>query len=394
MDNFVFYSPTEFIFCKGMEDRTGETLLRYGATKVLIIYGGGSVKRSGLSDRVEASLKSAGIVHSILSGVQPNPLDDKVYEGIEIVKREGIDFLLAVGGGSVIDTAKAIAAGALYEGDFWDFFSGKSQVSEALPLGVVLTIPAAGSEGSGNTVITKRGGLLKLSVRTVYELRPRFAIMNPELTYTLPPYQTAAGVVDMMVHIMERYFSNTEDCEVTDRLCEGVLKAIVNEAPKVIVDPEDYAARSNLMWAGTIAHNGTCGVGREEDWASHFMEHELSAFYNVTHGAGLAVIAPAWMEYIVEDKSDKLAQFAVRVMEVAPSVDKRDTAREGIARLRTFFCNLGMPLSFEELGAEEEDIPLLVARLHANKGQTIGSFRKLTSADTEQIYRLACKKFV
>lgn len=393
MDNFIFYSPTEFIFRKGTEDNTGETLLRYGARKVLVLYGGSSAMRSGLSDRVQTSLNSAGITYHILSGIQPNPMDDKVYEGIETVKREGIDFLLAVGGGSVIDTAKAIAAGALYEGDFWDFFSGKSTVSKALPLGVILTIPAAGSEGSGNTVITKREGLLKLSVRTMYELRPRFAIMNPELTYTLPPYQTAAGVVDMMVHIMERYFSNTENCEVTDRLCEGILKAIVNEAPKTMTDPEDYGARSNIMWAGTIAHNGICGVGREEDWASHFMEHELSALYDVTHGAGLAVITPAWMEYIVEDKNDKLAQFAVRVMEVAPSVDKRDTAREGIARLRAFFYSMGMPLNFEELGAKEEDIPLLVKRLHLNKGKTIGSFRKLDKKDTEQIYRLACQPF-
>ncbi len=394
MDNFIFYSPTEFIFAKGMENCTGEILVRFGAARVLVIYGGGSVVRSGLSLRVEDSIRASSLTYSVLSGIQPNPMDDKVYEGIEIARREKVDFILAVGGGSVIDTAKAIAAGALYEGDFWDFFAEKARVDKALPVGVILTIPAAGSEASGNTVITKREGLQKLSVRTLYELRPRFAILNPELTFTLPPYQTAAGIVDMMVHVMERYFTNTPDCGVTDRMCEGILKAIVNEAPKVMTDPEDYGARSNIMWAGTVAHNGICGVGREEDWASHFMEHELSALYNVTHGAGLAVMIPAWMEYIVEEKSDKLAQFAVRVMEVSPTVDKRETAREGIVRLRTFFYNLGMPLNFEELGAKEEDIPELVRRLHAHKGDTIGSFQKLNYKDTEQIYRLACQKIV
>ncbi len=393
MENFIFYSPTEFLFGKKTEQKVGETLVRYGARKVLVVYGGGSIVRSGLLERVEKSLREAGLTYCLLSDVQPNPLDDKVYEGVELVKREGIDFLLPVGGGSVIDTAKAISAGALYEGDFWDFFIGKAEVERALPVGVILTIPAAGSEGSGNTVITRKESMAKLSVRTVYALRPRFAIMNPELTYTLPPYQTAAGIVDMMVHIMERYFSNTEECEVTDRLCEGTLKAIVHEANRVMRNPEDYQVRSNIMWAGTIAHNGTCGVGREEDWASHFMEHELSALYDVTHGAGLAVIVPAWMEYLIEEKSDKLSQFAVRVMEVSPYVDKRETARVGVERLRQFFYNIGMPINFEELGAKEKDIPVLVEKLHQNKGETIGFFKKLNAKDTEQIYRLACKEF-
>lgn len=393
MENFIFYSPTEFLFGKKTEQKVGETLVRYGARKVLVVYGGGSIVRSGLLERVEKSLREAGLTYCLLSDVQPNPLDDKVYEGVELVKREGIDFLLPVGGGSVIDTAKAIAAGALYEGDFWDFFIGRAEVERALPVGVILTIPAAGSEGSGNTVITRKESMAKLSVRTVYALRPRFAIMNPELTYTLPPYQTAAGIVDMMVHIMERYFSNTEECEVTDRLCEGTLKAIVHEANRVMRNPEDYQVRSNIMWAGTIAHNGTCGVGREEDWASHFMEHELSALYDVTHGAGLAVIVPAWMEYLIEEKSDKLSQFAVRVMEVSPYVDRRETARVGVERLRQFFYNIGMPINFEELGAKEKDIPVLVEKLHQNKGETIGFFKKLNAKDTEQIYRLACKEF-
>ncbi len=391
MKNFIFYSPTEFVFDKRAEEKTGELLQRYGAKKVLIVYGGGSAVRSGLLQRVTKSLEGSNITYVSLGGVQPNPMDDKVYEGIYLAKQERVDFLLAVGGGSVIDTAKAIAAGALYDGDFWDFFIGKYQVEEALPVGVVLTIPAAGSEGSGNTVITKEEGLLKLSVRTTYELRPRFALMNPELTYTLPPFQTAAGIVDMLAHVIERYFTNTRNCEVTDRMCEAVMKAIISEGPKIIENPEDYAARANIMWAGTVAHNGICGVGREEDWASHFMEHELSALYNVTHGAGLAVVIPAWMEHLVEDKKHKLAQFAVRVMDVPPFVDKRETAREGIFRLRCFFYKLGMPLNFEELGAEEEDIPLLVKRLHKNKGELIGSFKKLSCKDTEQIYRLACK---
>ena len=390
MNNFVFYSPTEFVFGKATEMQVGALAQKHGARKVMIVYGGGSVVRSGLLDRVKQSLQEAGIEYCLMGGVQPNPVDTKVYEGIEFCRREQADMLLPVGGGSVIDTAKAIAAGVLYEGDFWDFYIGKAKVTKALKVAVVLTIPAAGSEGSGNTVITKLDGLQKLSLRVPEVLRPVFSIMNPELTYTLPPFQTACGVADMMAHIMERYFANTQEVEIGDRLCEGTLMAIINEAPKVMRNPEDYGARANLMWAGMIAHNGTCGVGCEEDWASHFLEHEISAIYGVTHGAGLSVIFPAWMTWMVEHNVGKIAQYAVRVWGVPESEDKKAVALEGIGKLKAFFSSLGLPVTFKELGVENPDIDRLADSLHRNKGELVGNYVKLTKLDSKEIYRLAC----
>ena len=390
MNNFVFYSPTEFVFGKATEMQVGALARKHGARKVMIVYGGGSVVRSGLLDRVKQSLREAGIEYCLMGGVQPNPVDTKVYEGIEFCRREQADMLLPVGGGSVIDTAKAIAAGVLYEGDFWDFYIGKAKVTKALKVAVVLTIPAAGSEGSGNTVITKLDGLQKLSLRVPEVLRPVFSIMNPELTYTLPPFQTACGVADMMAHIMERYFTNTQEVEIGDRLCEGTLMAIINEAPKVMRNPEDYGARANLMWAGMIAHNGTCGVGCEEDWASHFLEHEISAIYGVTHGAGLSVIFPAWMTWMVEHNVGKIAQYAVRVWGVPESEDKKAVALEGIGKLKAFFSSLGLPVTFKELGVENPDIDRLADSLHRNKGELVGNYVKLTKLDSKEIYRLAC----
>ena len=390
MNNFVFYSPTEFVFGKATEMQVGALARKHGARKVMIVYGGGSVVRSGLLDRVKQSLQEAGIEYCLMGGVQPNPVDTKVYEGIEFCRREQADMLLPVGGGSVIDTAKAIAAGVLYEGDFWDFYIGKAKVTKALKVAVVLTIPAAGSEGSGNTVITKLDGLQKLSLRVPEVLRPVFSIMNPELTYTLPPFQTACGVADMMAHIMERYFTNTQEVEIGDRLCEGPLMAIINEAPKVMRNPEDYGARANLMWAGMIAHNGTCGVGCEEDWASHFLEHEISAIYGVTHGAGLSVIFPAWMTWMVEHNVGKIAQYAVRVWGVPESEDKKAVALEGIGKLKAFFNSLGLPVTFKELGVENPDIDRLADSLHRNKGELVGNYVKLTKQDSKEIYRLAC----
>ena len=390
MNNFVFYSPTEFVFGKATEMQVGALARKHGARKVMIVYGGGSVVRSGLLDRVKQSLREAGIEYCLMGGVQPNPVDTKVYEGIEFCRREQADMLLPVGGGSVIDTAKAIAAGVLYEGDFWDFYIGKAKVTKALKVAVVLTIPAAGSEGSGNTVITKLDGLQKLSLRVPEVLRPVFSIMNPELTYTLPPFQIACGVADMMAHIMERYFTNTQEVEIGDRLCEGTLMAIINEAPKAMRNPEDYGARANLMWAGMIAHNGTCGVGCEEDWASHFLEHEISAIYGVTHGAGLSVIFPAWMTWMVEHNVGKIAQYAVRVWGVPESEDKKAVALEGIGKLKNFFTSLGLPVTFKELGVENPDIDRLADSLHRNKGELVGNYVKLTKLDSKEIYRLAC----
>ena len=386
MNNFIFYTPTRYVFGRGAEEQVGELTRAMGARKVMVVYGMRSAVRSGLLDRVKASLRQAGIHTIELGGVQPNPVDTKVYEGITLARAENVDGLVAVGGGSAIDTAKAIACGVTYDGDFWDFYCGKKVVEQALPLGVVLTIPAAGSEGSGNSVITKLDGLHKLSLRTESALRPKFACLNPELTFTLPPYQTASGIVDMMAHILERYFSPTNGVEVTDRLAEGLLKAIIEEAPKVIANPTDYDARANILWSGTLAHNGLCGTGRAEDWTSHFMEHEISAVYGVTHGAGLAVIFPAWMTFMAEHRPAKVAQMARRVFGI-DTVDDHEAALQGITRLHSFFHAIGMPVTMAELGIPEPDIDLLVAKLHENKGSTIGA--PLTAAETKAIYQLA-----
>ncbi len=389
MNNFVFYSPTEFVFGKNTEVQVGALARKYGAQKVMIVYGGGSVVRSGLLDRVKQSLQEAGVAYCEMGGVQPNPIDGKVYEGIQLCRREQVDMMLPVGGGSVIDTAKAIAAGALYDGDFWDFFIGRAKVEKALKVAVVLTIPAAGSEGSGNTVITKTETLQKLGLCAPEHLRPVFSIMNPELTYTLPAYQTACGIADMMAHIMERYFTNTPDVEISDRLCEGTLTAIIKEAYRVKQQPDNYAARANIMWCGTVAHNGICGVGREEDWASHALEHEISAIYDVAHGAGLAVIFPAWMAFMAEHNPAKIAQFAHRVFDIPKSEDLEEMALAGTARLKYFFRYMGLPVSFKELGIEHPDIDRMLVSLRRNKGELLGNYVKLTMIDCREIYRLA-----
>ena len=389
MNNFVFYSPTEFVFGKNTEVQVGALARKYGAQKVMIVYGGGSVVRSGLLDRVKQSLQEAGVAYCEMGGVQPNPTDGKVYEGIQLCRREQVDMMLPVGGGSVIDTAKAIAAGALYDGDFWDFFIGRAKVEKALKVAVVLTIPAAGSEGSGNTVITKTETLQKLGLCAPEHLRPVFSIMNPELTYTLPAYQTACGIADMMAHIMERYFTNTPDVEISDRLCEGTLTAIIKEAYRVKQQPDNYAARANIMWCGTVAHNGICGVGREEDWASHALEHEISAIYDVAHGAGLAVIFPAWMAFMAEHNPAKIAQFAHRIFDIPKSEDLEEMALAGTARLKHFFRYMGLPVSFKELGIEHPDIDRMLVSLQRNKGELLGNYVKLTMTDCREIYRLA-----
>lgn len=400
MLDFTFYSPTEFVFGHDTESKTGALALQYGAKKVLIVYGGGSAVRSGLLDRVKKSLDANGIEHCEMGGVQANPTDKKVYEGIETARREQIDFIVAVGGGSVIDTAKSIACGVTYDGDFWDFFIGKEKVSEALPVGVVLTIPAAGSEGSGNAVITNETTKQKLGIKQPMTLRPKFAIMNPELTMTLPAWQTASGICDMMVHILERYFTNTPNTEIGDRMCEGVLTAIINEGRKVMQNPNDYDARANIMWSGMVAHNGTCGVGCEEDWSGHQMEHEISALYNVTHGAGLAVVTPAYMEFMSKHNPKRMAQFAQRVFNVTPDFGtEEDIALEGVKLFRQFLHDdLKLPVTLEDLlpnlsrNEVEEAISEFVKRLHKNKGEQFGLFYPITPDVSTEIYKLALKK--
>ena len=388
MENFNFYSPTEFVFGKDRENEVGSYVRKYGGTKVLIHYGGGSAVKSGLIGKVKKSLDESGITYCELGGVKPNPRDTLVYRGIELCRSEGVDFILAVGGGSVIDSAKAIAAGVPYGGDFWDFYSKKAQVEAALPLAVIVTIAAAGSEGSRSSVITKEDGMLKRGIG--YEiLRPKFSIMDPALTQTLPAYQTAAGCTDIMAHVFERYFTNTTEVEITDRLCEAVLLTIVKETPRVIADPDNYDARANIMWAGMVAHNNICGVGRQQDWNSHSLEHELSGLYDVAHGAGLAVIMPAWMQYVYKHNVMRFCQMATRVFGCQMNFENPEaTAVEGIHRFRSFLRGIGMPINFAELGAKEEDIPVLVEKLGIGDGK-FGGFMELDRNDVTEIYRIA-----
>ena len=390
MDNFTFYAPTYFDFGKGAEAHVGQLIRRFGGTKVLLHYGGGSIKRSGLYDRVTKCLKEEKIDYVELGGVKPNPRSGLVYEGIELCKKEGVDFILAVGGGSTIDSSKAIAAGTCYDGDFWDFYEKKATIEKALPIGTILTIAAAGSEGSMNTVINNEETGFKKGAASEH-LRPKFSIMNPELTCTLPPYQSAARATDIMIHICERYFSNTEEVEITDRLCEAVLKTMIYEAPRIIEDPNNYEARANIMWAGMLAHNNVCGVGRVQDWASHHIEHELSAMYDVTHGAGLAVITPAWMRYVLKINPHKLVQFATRVWEIEPQETDEATALKGIEAFEAFLKKIGMPLTFEEIGAKAEDIDRLTEKLLGNR-KTEGNYVKLASDDVKKIYHFAAER--
>lgn len=387
MNNFNFYSPTFFEFGKDTETKTGKLVARFGGKKVLVHYGSGSVVRSGLLARVTKSLEEAGIQYVELGGVVPNPRSGLVYEGIELCRKEGVDFILAVGGGSAIDSAKAIAIGVPYEGDFWDFYQGRP-IKEALPVATILTLAAAGSEASNSSVITHENGNMKRGTGSNL-IRPVFSILNPELTTTLPPYQTSCGATDMFAHVLERYFTNTKDVEITDRICEAIMLTIINETPKALADPTDYQARANIMWAGMVAHNDICGVGREQDWATHTLEHELSALYDVAHGAGLAVMFPAWMKYNMKQDVNRFAQFAVRVFGCEMDFQNPErTAKEGITKFEQFLLSIGMPIRFKELGAKAEDIPTLIEMLKMND-RAIGNFVKLSREDVEAIYKLA-----
>ncbi|MDR2900122.1 MAG: iron-containing alcohol dehydrogenase [Treponema sp.] len=389
MDNFTFYAPTYFAFGKDTENDTGKYVKRFGGTKVLIHFGGGSVIRSGLLDRVKKSLGNENISYVELGGVQPNPRSGLVYKGIELCRSEKVDFILAVGGGSSIDSAKAIAAGVPYNGDFWDFYQGKT-VTEAVPLATVLTISAAGSEGSPDSVITHENGMLKRAT-SGEALRPKFSILNPALTQTLPPYQTACGITDILAHLYERYLTNTKEVEVTDRMIEALMLTMIHEAPKAMADTNDYESRANIMWAGMMAHNNSCGVGRSQDWTSHDIEHELSALYDCAHGAGLAAVMPAVFTYNLKHDVMRFAQVAHRVwgchMDFAnPEI----TAKAGIESLRNFLKSIGMPLTFKELGAKEEDIAKLAnMACHGDvRTGTIGGFVTLNEEDVANIYRL------
>lgn len=389
MENFTYYSPTCFVFGKGEEANVGKYLKKYGATKVLIHYGSGSAIRSGLIDRVSNSIEEEGLSYVQLGGVKPNPRSGLVYEGIELCRKEGVDFILAVGGGSVIDSSKAIAGGVPYDGDFWDHHTG-TPVDSALPVGTVLTIAAAGSEGSPNCVITKEEGMLKRGCKC--ELyRPKFSIMNPELTQSLPAYQTASGATDIMAHLLERYFTDTKEVEVTDRMLEGLLLTMIHETPRVIADPDNYQARANIMWTGMLAHNNIAGVGRTQDWGSHKLEHELSALYDCAHGAGLAVVFPAWMKYNLHYDVMRFAQLAVRVWGCQMDFNNPEkTALEGIEAFERFLKSIGMPLTFAEIGAKEEDIDYLAhTACYGNGGSgKVGGVVKMDEETCKKIYRM------
>lgn len=386
MQNFIFQCPTKIIFGRNTENQVGNEVKNY-SRKVLLHYGGGSIKRSGLYDKIIKSLQEADIEIFELGGVVANPRLSMVREGISKCRENGIDFILAVGGGSVIDSAKAIAVGVPYDGDVWDFYIGKSTPVRALPSGVILTIPATGSEASKSTVITNEDGWYKLSIGHDM-LRPAFAIMNPELSFTLPPYQTAAGAVDIMSHVMERYFTNVPNVELTDRLCEATLKTVLRNTPLVMQDPEDYNARAEIMWAGTIAHNDLLSTGRIGDFGSHKIEHELSGIYDVAHGAGLAVIFPAWMKYVYKNNVNRFVQFAIRVFDLEMDFEApENTVLEGINKLEEFFKSLDLPTHLSELLITDERFEEMASKC-TEKGP-VGFLTKLYKEDVLNILKLA-----
>ena len=389
MQNFVFYNKTKVIFGKNTEKQVGKEIKNLGKQKILIHYGGGSIKRFGLYDTVINNLNEAGIDFVELGGVKPNPSLEMVREGIELCRKENVDFILPIGGGSVIDSAKAIAAGVPYEGDVWDFFDRKAAIKEALPVGVILTLPAAGSETSTATVVTDEENQLKRGSGSML-LRPVFAIMNPELTYTLPPYQTAAGITDMMAHIMERYFTQERHVDLTDHMCEAVMKTIVKNAPIVMEEPENYDARAEIMWAGTLAHNGLLGTGRIEDWGTHMIEHELSALYDLTHGAGLAIIFPAWIKYVYKAYPEKVMKFFHTVFDVEAVFDEPDyMIKEGLKRLKNFYRSIGMPVSLKDAGITENRYEEMAEK--CTIFGPVSNFTKLQKEDVIEIYKLAAE---
>jgi len=392
MKDFNFYAPTRVVFGANSEDQLPRLIRQYGGTKVLIHYGGGSARRYGLLDKVEQMLHEADIPFVGLGGVVPNPLLSKVKEGIGLCCREEVDFILAIGGGSVIDSAKAIGYGVPYEGDVWDFWEGIATPKECLPIGVMLTIPAAGSEMSSSCVITKDEGLIKRGINSDL-CRCKFAIMNPERTYTLPPYQTAAGATDIMMHTMERYFSKYEDMTLTDAISEALLRTVKDAVFEVLKNPEDYRYRAQIMWAGSLSHNDLTECGTEKDFATHRLEHELSALFGATHGAGLAAIWASWARYVLDKHVSRFTQFAVNVMGIANDFsDPKATAERGIAAIEQFFKAIGMPTSIPELigrEATDDEIKEMVRKCSRDGMITVGAMEVLHAKDMEAIYRMA-----
>ena len=392
MRDFVYHAPTEVVFGKESEEKVASLVKKYGGHKVLVHFGGQSAKKSGLLDKICGLLRDGGVDFVCLGGVVPNPRLSLVHTGIDLCRKEGVDFILAIGGGSVIDSAKAIACGVSYDGEVWDFYLGKAEPACYLPVACVLTIPAAGSEMSESSVITNEDGNVKLGYSNQMS-RPRFAIMNPVRTFTLPPYQTAAGVTDMIMHTMERYFSHDGDMDLTDAVAEAVMRSMMDNVFKVLADPEDYRARAQIMWGGSLAHNDLTGCGLASDWATHGIEHELSGMFDVTHGAGLAAIWPSWARYVYRENVSRFVRFAVNVLGVPQDfTDPEGTAVRGIEAMERFYHAIGMPVNIHELiGREVTDDEIREMARKCTRGEKItqGSFKVLGVKDIEAIYRMA-----
>ena len=392
MKDFKYYTPTEVVFGEQSEEQVARLVKKYGGTKVLVHYGGKSAERSGLLNKICGLLKEGSIDYVKLGGVVPNPRLSKAQEGIELCRWEGVDFILAVGGGSVIDSAKCIAYGVPYLGDVWDFYLGKASATEMLPVACVLTIPAAGSEMSEASVITNEEGDVKLGYSNDLS-RPKFAIMNPRRTFTLPPYQTAAGVTDMMMHTMERYFTKDDDMDLTTDIAEAILRRMKTAVYDVMKDPENYRQRAQIMWGGSVAHNGLTGCGVSDDWATHQLEHELSGMFDVTHGAGLAAIWPSWARYVMHENLNRFVRFAVNVMDVPNDfTDPETTALKGIEAMERFYHDIGMPVNIKELigrDITDEEIKEMTRKCSRDYTATCGQFKILKADDMEAIYKMA-----
>ncbi|MBO4673083.1 MAG: iron-containing alcohol dehydrogenase [Bacteroidaceae bacterium] len=392
MKDFNYYAPTEVVFGEQSEEQVAHLVKKHGGTKVLVHFGGQSAVRSGLLDKICGLLREGGVDYVTLGGVVPNPRLSLVHQGIELCKKEGVDFILAVGGGSVIDSSKAIAYGVCYDGEVWDIYMGKDHPTKMLPVASVLTIPAAGSEMSEASVITNEDGDVKVGYSNNLA-RPKFAIMNPKRTFTLPPYQTAAGVTDMMMHTMERYFTKDDDMDLTTDLAEAVLRSMKNAVFAVLKNPEDYRYRAQIMWGGSLMHNGLTGCGVRDDWATHQLEHELSGMFDVTHGAGLAAVWPSWARYVMHENLSRFVRFAVNVMDVPNDfTDPEGTALKGIEAMERFYHAIGMPINIKELigrDITDEEIKGMVGKCSRNGERTVGCLKVLEAKDMETIYQMA-----
>ena len=393
---FVYYAPTKVVFGPDTASETGKLVKEQGATKVLIHYGSERVKKSGLVPMIEKELEAVGIGYVELGGVVPNPHLSKVYEGIELCRKEGVDFILSVGGGSVIDSAKAIGYGLAdeTEGDVWDFYEHTRQASACLPIGVVLTIAASGSEMSNSSVITNDETLEKRGYNNDIS-RPVFAVMNPEITMTLPPYQTACGCTDILMHTMERYFTNGGNMEITDAIAEGLMRTVITNAKILVNDPDNYDARAEVMWSGSLSHNGLTGCGNDGgDFASHLLEHEIGGMFDVAHGAGLAAIWGSWARYVIDNCTPRFAKFAVNVMGVDPGKDDMETGLKGIEAMEGFYRVINMPTNLKELGIDptEEQLETMAKNARIAAGGPKGSAKKLEAEDMLKIYQMAAGK--